>query len=82
MPNGAAVTLNAEHLLSDIEIKNPKYVEFVQQNVGRVFHIFRPIQPHEEDFDTCIVALLEDKTEPRWLFWTGDLIAVEGDTNV
>lgn len=79
LTDGTAVKIDVSRCLAvkgDKE-KNPKYVEFVKANAGRVFHV----QHQADKPDSSIVELLEDLTEPKWLFWEGDLIKIKEELN-
>lgn len=49
---------------------NPKYKEFVESNADKVFTV------HLEQG-----TLISFKEQPEWLFWSGNLIKVNGDMN-
>ncbi len=50
----------------------PAYREFCEKNAGRIFTVV-----YEKGKNSSIVCLAEDETTPKWLFWVGDLKAVE-----
>lgn len=54
--------------------KMPAYRQFCEMNAGRVFTV--GIDP---DMRRSVVYLKEDRTEPKWLFWIGDLEKVTED---
>lgn len=59
-PNGAEVMIR-EDLFKRKDIKNPRYIEFVNGNIGKICHISR------ENADGSLVTLEEDP-EKIWLF--------------
>lgn len=71
---GDKVTLNIEAVKArkNYERMSPKYKEFVEASEGVVFTV------RIERTGSNIVSLAE---EPKWLFWSGDLLRVdtEGD---
>ena len=69
---GDKVKLDVEKIKGrkDYEKMNPKYKEFVESNVDTVFtaHLERE-------------TLISLKEQPEWLFWSGSLIKVKGETD-
>lgn len=56
---------------------NPKYKQFVLDNVDTVFTVQKDNFESNEDGVFVIVTLNEDVTEPRWLWSVDDLIKIE-----
>lgn len=52
----------------DYDKKVPAYKEFCEQNVNRIFTV-----EYAKGLNPSVVCLAEDKTDPKWLFWIGDL---------
>ncbi len=50
----------------------PAYKEFCEKNAGRIFTV-----EYGGRKNPSIVCLAEDESTPKWLFWVGDLKAVE-----
>lgn len=75
LPDGTAVKIDAAKCLAvkGDSKKNPKYVEFIQANRGKVFHVSRD----DPKATSTIVVLEEDESTPRWLWWCGDLIVIK-----
>lgn len=69
---GDKVKLNVEKITKrkDYEKMNSKYKEFVESSADKVFtvHLERK-------------TLISLKEQPEWLFWSGSLIKVKGDTD-
>lgn len=69
---GDKVKLDVEKIKrrKDYDKMNPKYKEFVESNVDTIFtaHLERE-------------TLISFKEQPEWLFWSGSLIKVKGDTD-
>lgn len=56
---------------------NPKYKQFVQDNKNTIFTVQQDkFKPHKDGF-VSIVSLVEDTTEPKWLWCVDDLIKIE-----
>lgn len=49
----------------------PLYRKFCEENVGKTFTV-----KYENNLRQSVVCFEEDTTEPKWLFWIGDLIKV------
>lgn len=78
LPDGTAVKIDAAKILASRGTKNSKYLTFVKENRDKVFHVSRD----DPKANASMVVLDGDETEPRWLWWCGDLIAVkDGDKN-
>ena len=70
IPEGSKVKLNVDRILEKESKLNPKYVEWVKANKGKVFTCEKdPTLPE----DSKRVMLKEDETEPKWLFHVTDL---------
>lgn len=71
---GDKVRLDLEKIRKhpDYEQKLPAYRKFCEENAGRVFTV-----EYNGDMNPSVVYLAEDESKPKWLFWTGDLKAVE-----
>lgn len=69
---GDKVKLDVDKIMKrkDYEKMNPKYKEFVESSAGKVFTV------HLER--ETLISLNE---QPEWLFWSGSLIKVKGDTD-
>lgn len=63
--------INAIKSRKNYPIMNPKYKEFVESNEGTVF------TAHKEN-----VNMISLKEEPRWLFWSGDLIKINKEDDI
>ena len=70
---GDKVKLNIEVITGDQEYgrKLPAYKAFCERNANRVFTI-----EYVEGMHPSVVCLAEDESDPKWLFWVGDLKAV------
>lgn len=56
---------------------NPKYKQFVLDNKNTIFTVQQDkFKPHKDGF-VSIVSLVEDTTEPKWLWCVDDLIKIE-----
>ncbi len=79
IPEGTKVKLNYESIISDvnynknIDSNKQKYHEFIELNKDRIFSV--EYDPKFQDNPT-LVCLKEDETDPKWLFWIGDLIVI------
>lgn len=51
--------------------KLPAYKAFCERNADRVFTV-----EYVDGMRPSVVCLIEDESNPKWLFWTGDLKAV------
>lgn len=78
IPDGTAVKIDAARILSVHGKKNPKYLEFIKENRGKLFHVSRD----DPKATNTIVVLEEDPTEIKWLFHVSDLIVVKEESNV
>ena len=72
MPEGQKVRLNVSKILVNENVLKPAYKDFVRAHADDVFTVERAADGY-----THIVTLVEDTTEPKWLWKTTDLIAVE-----
>lgn len=79
---GERVTLDFERLshYKDYEKLSQGYKEFIEMNRGKVFTVeFDPYRKaHNTKDKASLVQLAEDETNPKWLFWAGDLIPLPG----
>lgn len=50
------------------EQRMPAYQKFCEENAGKIFTAV-----YDKSLRPSVVCLAEDKTEPKWLFWIGDL---------
>ena len=78
IPDGTAVKIDAAKILSVHGKKNPKYLEFIKENRGKIFHVSRD----DPKANNTMVVLVEDQTPVKWLWHTSDLIVVKEDANV
>lgn len=71
--DGDKVKLNHKQITSrkDWKRKNPNYKSFVKDNKDKTFTLIK-----SEKFNE-FVTFQEDNTDPKWLFWIGDLIKEE-----
>lgn len=75
---GTKVKLNYKEISGHPDWKkmNPEYIQFVEDNKNSVLTVeydtLRKFK-NSEDKDT-FVCLREDTTEPKWMFYTSDLI--------
>ena len=79
---GEQVMLDYNRIITypDWKIQRKDYKDWVTENKDKIFTVeFDPIKKerHSNDYNT-LVQLKEDETKPKWLFWAGDLIPVEG----
>jgi hypothetical protein len=72
---GTKVKLNTNQMKSHPDYKNlvPKYRDWVEDNQDKIFTV---IYDENKKNKPVLVCLKEDTTNPKWLFWTGDLIIV------
>ncbi len=72
--NGDKVCLDLEKIKRHPEYDKrvPAYREFCEKNAGRVFTV-----EYDEGMRPSVVCLAEDDSNPKWLFWDGDLKAVK-----
>lgn len=73
---GDKVRLNLDAIKShpDYEQRLPEYRKFCEENVGKVFTAM-----FDEKLRKSVVCLAEDTTNPKWLFWIGDLEKISKD---
>lgn len=66
------VKLDVEKIMKrkDYEKMNPRYKEFVESSADKVFTVHLERE-----------TLISLKEQPEWLFWSGSLIKVKGDTD-
>lgn len=50
------------------EKRLPAYRRFCEENAGKIFTVV-----YDTNLRQSVVYLAEDTTEPKWLFWIGDL---------
>ena len=67
---GDKVRLNLEGIKRhpDYDQKNPQYKSFCEKNANRVFTV-----EYSKGLKPSVVCLAEDESNPKWLFWMGDL---------
>ena len=70
---GDKVKLNLDAIMKHpgYQQQLPAYRKFCEENTETVFTV-----AYDERLRQSIVCLVEDKTEPKWLFWIGDLTKV------
>lgn len=70
---GDKVKLDIEKIMNDQEYKKklPAYRTFCEMNADKVFTV-----EYVDGMNPSVVCFTEDKSHPKWLFWTGDLKAV------
>lgn len=79
---GDKVKLNTSRIKShpdyskNIDFNKQNYHNFIDANDGKVFTV--EYDPKHTNNPT-LFCLKEDETDPKWLWWTGDLIKVEID---
>lgn len=76
LPEGTKVKLNLKNMQShpDYSRLTEKYRNWVESNADKIFSVkYDP--KHLKN--PSLVSLEEDATDPKWLFWTGDLIEVK-----
>lgn len=78
IPTGTTVKLDTSKILSVTGDKNKNYLSFIKRNRNKVFHVSRD----DPKATSTVVVLEEDDSPKKWLFWTGDLIVVEEESNV
>lgn len=75
---GEKVVLDLERIKSYPDWKEMRkdYREWVEAHEGEIFTVeFDPEKKKNSTLDVSYwVQLVEDTTEPKWLFWAGDLI--------
>ena len=72
MPEGQKGKLNVSKILVNENVLKPAYKDFVRAHADDVFTVEKAAEGYNH-----IVSLVEDTTEPKWLWKTTDLIAVE-----
>ena len=79
---GEKVKLDFERLANykDYEKLSDRYKEFIENNRSAVFTV--EFDPYRKEHNTKdkenLVQLVEDTSNPKWLFWAGDLIPLPG----
>lgn len=75
---GDKCKINVEKIISrkDWERLNPKYKQFVLDNVDTTFTAQEDKFKPDKDGFIAIVSFVEDTTEPKWLWSVDDLIKV------
>lgn len=70
---GDKVMLNIDAITAakGYDKKLPAYRAFCESNTGRVFTV-----EYVDGMRPSVVCLAEDESNPKWLFWAGDLKAV------
>lgn len=78
LKEGDRVRLNMKSILEqpDYANMNPKYKQWVEDNKDKVFTVEYD-EKHGEN--STLVCLREDESDPRWLFWVGNLEKVSGE---
>ena len=80
IPEGQKVKLNIKSIKDDVNYPRltDKYKQWVDGHVDDVFTVEYDIN---HKVNTSLVCLAEDKTEPKWLFWTGNLTIIASENN-
>ena len=75
VPDGAKVRIRYEQIMkrSDYASKTPAYRAFVE-SLRAQDPVFTAVRPQA---GKALVELQEDPTEPKWLWWDGDLELVK-----
>lgn len=81
---GEKVTLDYNRIISYPDWKQMRedYRNWVTEHKNDIFTVeFDPLKKERQTADyNSLVQFVEDETKPKWLFWAGDLIPVEGQT--
>lgn len=79
--SGDKVRLNMKQIKNspDFSRMNPRYISWVEKNKDKALTV--EYEPRYEEGET-ICCFKEDQTDPKWLFWVGDLVKVEEDDEV
>lgn len=81
---GEKVTLDYNRIITypDWKQLREEYRNWVTEHKNDVFTVEFDASKKENQADdyNSFVQLVEDETKPKWLFWAGDLIPVEGQT--
>ena len=64
------INIDSVKARKNFDLMSEKYKEFVNSSEGKIF------TAHVERENSISL-----KEEPRWLFWSGDLLKVEGENN-
>lgn len=82
IPEGAKVKLNFSKISSQPnwnpntdDFNHENYTRWVRDNVNKIFTVEYDAKHKVNPTQVC---LKEDKTDPKWLFWEGDLIVIDG----
>lgn len=70
LQDGDKVQLNLDVIKGhpDYQKRLPAYQKFCEENAGKTFTV-----AYDKRLRQSLVSLVEDTTEPKWLFWIGDL---------
>ena len=73
--DGDKVKINYQQITGrkDWKRKLSNYKQFVKDNKDKIFTIVKDSKYN------AFVTLQEDTTDPKWMFWVGDLIKTEED---
>lgn len=81
---GEKVTLDYNRIISYPDWKQMRedYRNWVTEHKNDIFTVeFDSLKKERQTTDyNSLVQFVEDETKPKWLFWAGDLIPVEGQT--
>ena len=82
IPEGTKVKLNYDRIMEHKDELSEKYIKWVTEHKNDIFTVeFDPLKKEKQTADyNSFVQFVEDETKPKWLFWAGDLIPVEGQT--
>ena len=74
---GDVVFIDTEKIISKPNFKDlqPAYQDFIRSATDKVFTVVK----EERYAGKPIVSLLEDTSDPKWLFWEGELIRCESE---
>jgi predicted RNA-binding protein with TRAM domain len=75
--NGSKVKFKYEQITSEKDWvrKSEKYRTFVEENKDKEFTVL--IENTKIHNKYKLVSLVEDETDPKWLFWVGDLQRID-----
>lgn len=78
IPEGTKVKLDLDRIKSHLGYKGltEKYRNWVETNVDKVFTVE---YDKGKKVNPVTVCLKEDESQPKWLFWVGDLEVVKDD---
>lgn len=76
LPEGINVKLDIDNIKShpDYEKLTEKYRNWVEENKDKTFTVEYDYNKKSNPITVC---LKEDESDPKWLFWVGDLKVVE-----